>query len=1544
MYKSIDLQKWFEKTLKEEDIIDYSVYENVEIIGKGGFGIVYSANSGGKKFALKSLRCDEVNKEAKEDDLKNLKKSLEEQESHEEFQNGQMKPEQNNEFLNKPIIDQPLIKNSQPIIDQPSIKNIEVSSHVNSFEIRAPLSNTINLSDNQTNIGKYRSILSNYALKEFDDSSEDQKLLKAWRLNLAGNNFMTSNRIIFGYNGKLDIVTCSREPLVYAVVNDSSDRPKSFWDKLRDSYPEFSSTRESPFNDICEDDVCLLFPIAEITYSGTINKGSKLDLNRKLILRNFADANSVQIEHFKSHLAWALDSHQSQRENPFEDATIFDFPIIETTNKNLKNPKDLSMWIRRLYEDNVVEIISYEEIVPIFTFLEKVEYTYISDTFINRLIPGISNKHQEITLNDWIEDLPLRNLLTLISKFPFRHGMLVDQFGISLPNNQALAFTQSPIVSKRNNYYLQLIQPETSMEEILLRNKVTHKLSSIPFIEYNSTTQIDNVYLFLHYEKIEIFLDQCVAPLPVFKKAVEDAVRSIHPYRALQEVFNEFGHFLPKSIVLGSQLREILKNQMNTSSHALIKKKFVAASQADVDKILECTKVFDINYLLTSNGQVVMMDQIFDWFSEIENNDEYLKFIRIDQVTPLYKILSYDLQNKIEIILENRLDSRILLTGVKTFDIDDNSTEAYVRINFDENSVLDSSFYDAIGLVFDNKNIRSEDCAISFGLFDCYGFSAFITVKDSTARNIKGWHIIWMIIGKHSLVGAFSENQRETDIAFHNAFVDLTTCYDDFIYIPLSFVLSKNCIILFSTLYSANNPPEQNFKLTRWSKDVLELKITKLNMDQTQLSPFYLNICAVYPREEMSFKVDFGDKLVAYNILGHNLDANNYDQLIDFSCYKNIFLNCLNAELPVKHTEYLCTNNFGYWTIAILETDNSQLVIKHIIKKRLSGLINSKLRYLYPIGSVFYVRNYIRSTNWKTLHHHLKHNGALSEHQAKNIFKQVIECVSFIYKHGFYNIIINDRDILIAESQVKLFNLEHLMSDELNNDLVYDIQYEDDYSISFASPEMISGHDYNPECSDLWLLEKEVSKECSDILHRLLAKNPHLRGSFKYLLKDPWIGINASSKRIVLNNSKENVDKGIINENTSSDEIVQELDGLIKEILHYANKSDFNEYLKRNFVSITWKKKLSIILDIAVGLYQIHDKGIIHRDIHPGNIFLDSSCTCIGDFGLSREADMLTDYKNKLFGVLPYMAPEVLEEGKYSYASDIYAFGIILIKIATGKNVYIGNNNDKLAFDKSIPSIYQNMIDSCCDKKPSNRPNALTLANEIIDWKLNKMHQFNDKKRLLSFTNEETGENEENEDTEEMVGKSQNDIILDQANTFGEYYKNATDGDPEAVKNAAISFPTGNGIERNMKEAFSWFMRCRNKVELTHEELTPLVEYFSQDSPDLEIKLRYGMMLECGLGVVKSLDNAYLVYKNAAESGHARAQFKMGVFCEKGWTINQNSLEALNYINKRYMVSFKPRGKSITIKVNTECLLSKEVTNKVTKIIVKDEHAELRAD
>ncbi|CAG8514573.1 7590_t:CDS:10, partial [Scutellospora calospora] len=1030
---------------------------------------------------------------------------------------------------------------------------------------------------------------------------------------------------------------------------------------------------------------------------------------------------------------------------------------------------------------------------------------------------------------------------------------------------------------------------------------------------------------------------------------------------------------------------------------------------------------------------VVKLNQIFNWFV---NNDEQLKLIRIDQITPLYKILDYKLQNEIEMILENRLDYRILLTGVKTFDVDVNYTEAYVRINFDKNSVLDSRSYDVFGLVFDNKDVRSEIYAIKFDLFDCYGFSAFVTFKDNTAKNVKGWLVFNQIKDSRP---SFSANHRETNIAFHKALVDSTMCFENIIYISLPFTLVKNCIVLFSASYSSNNPPKQNLKLLGWSKDGLKLKIMIFDKDQPQPSPFYLKICIIYPCEMIIFNVDIGEKLVTYDLFGQNLDIKDYDQTIDFNCYKNIYLKYLdveNIEFPVKHTKYLCSSDFDliqrnnsdipFEAYFIQEVDHDNLV-KYI------NILETETTFILITELV----SSIQLTNWKTLHDYLKHNGALSENQAKNIFKQVIECIYFIYKHGFFNINISDKNIFISESQ-------RLVSDDLNEDLVYDIQYENDYSISYASPEMITGHNYNPEFSDLWslgillytmihayvpfkkpfdtiastlVLHKVVSEGCTSIIHRLLAKKPHLRGSFKYLLNDPWIGIKTFSKSKFLNKLKGNVNESIAIEKTSHNKIMQELCDLIEEsqigtigpslplrwiqvnslndikligkggfgsvfsaiwtnkstitqtsnklhfyhqrtstkvalkecsnahendgmenflremknhtkinglwgiidfygiacghkpddlkmVLHYADKSDLNEYLARNFISITWKEKLSIILDIAVGLYQIHKIGIIHRDIHPGNIFLDSSISCIGDFGLSQEADILTDNNRKLFG------------------------------IATGKHMHGSKSNNKPSFDESIPLFYQTMIHSCCDKEPSNRPNAQTLANEIIDWKLNKMHQFNDKKVLISYMTEETGEKSqsdiapdpENDENDDIYSKVENDGM--KSNVVVEYLKKAADGDPEAMKNVAICFLTGTGVEKNMNAAFSWCMKCfNNKIKFTHEELIPLVEHVSQDFPDLGRKIKYGMMLQCGLGVDKDLTKAYLIYKSAAESGDARAQFKTGRFCEEGWgreknlreafswfkkAIEQNNPEAWNHLNKCYMTSFKLQGKGIT--------------------------------
>src|SRR5439155_19888684 len=81
----------------------------------------------------------------------------------------------------------------------------------------------------------------------------------------------------------------------------------------------------------------------------------------------------------------------------------------------------------------------------------------------------------------------------------------------------------------------------------------------------------------------------------------------------------------------------------------------------------------------------------------------------------------------------------------------------------------------------------------------------------------------------------------------------------------------------------------------------------------------------------------------------------------------------------------------------------------------------------------------------------------------------------------------------------------------------------------------------------------------------------------------------------------------------------------------------------------------------------IHAKKLIHQDFHSGNI-LNLGFHCITDLGLCKPADEKTD-KN-VYGVLPYVAPEVLRGKNYTQASDVYGFGIIIYEVFNGLPPY----------------------------------------------------------------------------------------------------------------------------------------------------------------------------------------------------------------------------------------------------------------------------------
>ena len=101
--------------------------------------------------------------------------------------------------------------------------------------------------------------------------------------------------------------------------------------------------------------------------------------------------------------------------------------------------------------------------------------------------------------------------------------------------------------------------------------------------------------------------------------------------------------------------------------------------------------------------------------------------------------------------------------------------------------------------------------------------------------------------------------------------------------------------------------------------------------------------------------------------------------------------------------------------------------------------------------------------------------------------------------------------------------------------------------------------------------------------------------------------------------------------------------------MRYAAKGDVKEYLKLNY---TWNYKIKILYNIISCLNTFHQEKLMHGDLHSGNIlyFPYLSQAMITDLGLSGPADQETSSKseNDIFGVLPYIAPEVLNKKPYT--------------------------------------------------------------------------------------------------------------------------------------------------------------------------------------------------------------------------------------------------------------------------------------------------------
>ena len=179
--------------------------------------------------------------------------------------------------------------------------------------------------------------------------------------------------------------------------------------------------------------------------------------------------------------------------------------------------------------------------------------------------------------------------------------------------------------------------------------------------------------------------------------------------------------------------------------------------------------------------------------------------------------------------------------------------------------------------------------------------------------------------------------------------------------------------------------------------------------------------------------------------------------------------------------------------------------------------------------------------------------------------------------------------------------------------------------------------------------------------------------------------------------------------------------------MEYIPGGNLRQYLKVHYNELSLNDKLKFLRDTARGLKDIHNKGFIHKDLHSGNILsYGYEGSHITDLGLCKPVDEKGE--EKIHGVLPYVAPEVLRGKKYTPSADIYSFGILACEILSGLPPYHNlPHNEFLALkicqglrpkvnNVKVPPLLENLIDQCLDADPLKRPTADELLNIIDNW------------------------------------------------------------------------------------------------------------------------------------------------------------------------------------------------------------------------------------
>jgi len=189
---------------------------------------------------------------------------------------------------------------------------------------------------------------------------------------------------------------------------------------------------------------------------------------------------------------------------------------------------------------------------------------------------------------------------------------------------------------------------------------------------------------------------------------------------------------------------------------------------------------------------------------------------------------------------------------------------------------------------------------------------------------------------------------------------------------------------------------------------------------------------------------------------------------------------------------------------------------------------------------------------------------------------------------------------------------------------------------------------------------------------------------------------------------------------------IGEVEGIPYLSMEYVDGEDLNSLLRR-IGRLPRDKALEIARKLCAGLAAAHNKGVLHRDLKPGNIMIDGrGQVLITDFGLAGIIGQIDGLEARN-GTPGYMAPEQLSGKEVSTLSDVYALGVVLYEMFTGKRPFHAETRAELIrltekgmpvpprnIVKEIDPGVENVILQCLSPDPRHRPSSALAVSAAL--------------------------------------------------------------------------------------------------------------------------------------------------------------------------------------------------------------------------------------